>query len=150
MRLEVKPISDHNDLVSVEVHPRPPSTRPPSSTQQQQLNNILNTLQSNKAASSSVAASRPNSRLDALQAHQKTTSSLQQLQALDLFNQSQHTDEDEEDSNEEEEEDNFGFRLETDHYVRQIKQRRGLLFAQIDSTPAERLRRKVGYEIERR
>ena len=141
MRLEAKPISDHNDLVSVEVHPRPPSTRPPSSQQQQ---NIL-TLQLNKAASS--VASRPNSRLDALQAHQKTTSSLQQLQALDLF-QSQHTDEDE-DSNDEEE-DNIGFRLETDHYVRQIKQRRGLLFAQIDSTPAERLRRKVGYEIERR
>ena len=41
-------------------------------------------------------------------------------------------------------------RLETDHYVRQIKHRRGQLLAQIDSTPAERLRRKVGYEIERR
>ena len=83
---------------------------------------------------------------------------------MDLFQQSSRQTDDEEGEEEEaarddseddleeevEEEDANGFRLETDHYVREIKERRGQLFAQIDSTPAEKLRRKVGYEIERR
>ena len=75
------------------------------------------------------------------------SSALQQLQALDLFKASNSEDEGEsEDTNDPDK----SICLETDQYVKQIKQQRGKLFSKLDSTPGDRLRRKVGYEIERR
>ena len=94
VHLEVK-ATDPTDLVSVEVHPRPPSearsvtSRPPSASQQ-------HFLQSNAAIHSNYSSRPPSSahqgpaetslRLDDLQHnHQHTTTSLQRLQAMDLF-----------------------------------------------------------------
>ena len=75
------------------------------------------------------------------------SSALQQLQALDLFKATNSEDEGEsEDTNDPDK----SICLETDQYVKQIKQQRGKLFSKLDSTPGDRLRRKVGYEIERR
>ena len=75
------------------------------------------------------------------------SSALQQLQALDLFKATNSEDEaGSDDTNGPEK----SICLETDQYVKQIKQKRGKLLSQLDSTPGDRLRRKVGYEIERR
>ena len=74
-------------------------------------------------------------------------SALQQLQALDLFKAVNTEDEvGSEDTNGPEK----SICLETDQYVKEISKKRGKLISQIDSTPGDRLRRKVGYEIERR
>ena len=115
--------SSNEELVSVEVHPKPPSQ---SSNRQP------------------IRFAQENTHIELVTPNQHTTSSLQQLQALDLF-QSRYTDEEEED-----EDKGISIRLETDQYVQQMKQRRGQLLSQIDTTPADRLRRKFGYEIERR
>lgn len=78
---------------------------------------------------------------------QPRSTALQQLQALDLFKL--QTSEDNE-GNEDVHDSDKNIRLETDQYVKQINRRRGKLLSQIDSTPGDRLRRKFGYDIERR
>jgi len=76
------------------------------------------------------------------------SSALQQLQALDLFKAT--NSEDEEAGSEDTNGPDNSICLETDQYVKQINKKRGKLLSQLDSTPGDRLRRKVGYEIERR
>ena len=96
VHLEVK-ATDPTDLVSVEVHPRPPSeaksvtSRPPSASQQHflQNNNAAPPIHSNyssRPASSAHQAAETSLRFDDLHhTHQHTTTSLQRLQAMDLF-----------------------------------------------------------------
>ena len=79
--------------------------------------------------------------------NQAPSSALQQLQALDLFKANNSEDEV---GSEGTNGPDKSICLETDQYVKQIEQKRGKLISQIDSTPGDRLRRKVGYEIERR
>ena len=83
------------------------------------------------------------------QASSKKLSSLEQLRALDLF----RCEDDEEDikSDEDDYEDESSFVLEhEEHYVKHIEQQRGEVLTRIDSNAGDRLKRKVGYEIERR
>ena len=93
VHLEVK-ATDPTDLVSVEVHPRPPSgarsvtSRPPSASQQHFLqgNAAMHSNYSSRPPSSAHQAAETSLRLDDLQQnHQHTTTSLQRLQAMDLF-----------------------------------------------------------------
>ena len=79
--------------------------------------------------------------------NQAPSSALQQLQALDLF---KATNSEDEVGSEGTNGPDKSICLETDQYVKQIEQKRGKLISRIDSAPGDRLRRKVGYEIERR
>jgi hypothetical protein len=86
-------------------------------------------------------------------------SSLQQLQAMEMF---QTPDESIHDYGEtfsvsfvgvgvgKKGSDAESLLLETEQYVRQMKRRRGEVLTRIDSSAGDRLRRRVGYEIERR
>ncbi len=120
-------------------------TATPDHLQQQSSSQLLR-------PSASIAPTK----LETVREHQRSSvarpptvrpSSLQQLQALDLFRspkQQQHP-------NNKNSSDSESFMLETEQYVRQMKRRRGEVLTRIDGPSAgNRLRRKVGYEIERR
>ncbi len=113
--------------------PQPPQQRQPKPLPKKNHNSSLTPLPEDDTTS------RQNSKPDLPPSSlSRRPSSLQQLQALGLF----RSDDDDKDLSAA-----SSLRLETDHYVRQMRERRGrVILGKIDG----RLRRRLGYEIERR